>query len=365
MPSLSQRFDVVDAAKAAAVVFIMLHHFAAYGPLSDAAGDATPGLIAWFYEYGRLAVQVFLVCGGYLAARALAPDGQLSVAPAIAVANRYLRLALPFLAAVVLAIAASELAAQWMEDDEFISAAPRLGQLLAHAALLQGVLHYESLSAGAWYVAIDFQLFALLAALLWLARVLPGQAEGRRKYGVLIVLALALASTLWFNRQPQLDDWAPYFFASYAMGVFAYWAGRGLRTAQIAQSILLYVALVGLLLEFRIRVPVAIATALLLHLSHAPALRAWRAPRRVAQLARISYSLFLVHVSVYLLVSAAFLHFDLDDTALGGFAGVALSLALSVGFATLFHRRLEAPAASLRFGPARRPVPGSFALGAG
>ncbi|MBL8480667.1 MAG: acyltransferase family protein [Rhodocyclaceae bacterium] len=365
MQATPVRFDVVDAAKAGAVLFIMLHHFSVYGPLSDAVAEGAPGLTGWLFDYGRLAVQVFLVCGGYLAARALAPDGLLVGSPLLAAVNRYLRLAVPFLAALLLAIAASELAALWMDDDEFISASPRLGQLLAHVALLQGVLHYESLSAGAWYVAIDFQLFALLAALLWFARLARARWAGLREGGTLAVLLLAIASTLWFNRQPGLDDWAVYFFASYAMGVFAYWAGRGLQAAKIAQGLLAACALAGLLLEFRSRVPVALLTALLLNLSHTAALRDWRAPRRVAQLARISYALFLVHVSVYLLVSTVFLHYDLDASVAGGFAGMGIALALSIWFADLFHRRLEAPAAGLRFASARQLAPGKLGLRAG
>ena len=47
--------------------------------------------------------------------------------------------------------------------------APDILQLLAHALLLQDLLDQEALSAGVWYVAIDFQLFALAVTLLWLS----------------------------------------------------------------------------------------------------------------------------------------------------------------------------------------------------
>jgi hypothetical protein len=53
-------------------------------------------------------------------------------------------------------------------EHESISAAPDLGQLLAHVLLLHDLLDQEALSAGVWYVAIDFQLFALAILLLWL-----------------------------------------------------------------------------------------------------------------------------------------------------------------------------------------------------
>jgi hypothetical protein len=47
---------------------------------------------------------------------------------------------------------------------------PEFTQFLAHALLLHSVMGIDSLSAGVWYVAIDFQLFALMLALLWLGQ---------------------------------------------------------------------------------------------------------------------------------------------------------------------------------------------------
>ena len=55
----------IDALKLNAAQLIVLHHFVAYGPLADALSDAAPALTDWFFEYARMAVQVFLVLGGY------------------------------------------------------------------------------------------------------------------------------------------------------------------------------------------------------------------------------------------------------------------------------------------------------------
>ncbi|MDO8774665.1 MAG: acyltransferase, partial [Burkholderiaceae bacterium] len=59
----------VDALKLLASQLIVLHHFATYGPLADALSEVAPALTHWFYDYARMAVQVFLVLGGYLAVR--------------------------------------------------------------------------------------------------------------------------------------------------------------------------------------------------------------------------------------------------------------------------------------------------------
>ena len=60
----------IDALKVLASQIIVLHHLSAYGPVADAMHHAAPVLMDWLYGYGRMAVQVFLVLGGYLMAPA-------------------------------------------------------------------------------------------------------------------------------------------------------------------------------------------------------------------------------------------------------------------------------------------------------
>ena len=72
--STTGREPHIDSLKVIASQLIVLHHFAAYGPLADALEGVTPRLASWFYDYARMAVQVFLVLGGFLAARSLAPN---------------------------------------------------------------------------------------------------------------------------------------------------------------------------------------------------------------------------------------------------------------------------------------------------
>jgi hypothetical protein len=77
-------------------------------------------------------------------------------------------LVIPYLGAIALAIATSFVASRLMQHDS-ISAMPNVPQLLSHLFFLQDILAYESFSAGRWYVAIDFQLFAFCASVVfWL-----------------------------------------------------------------------------------------------------------------------------------------------------------------------------------------------------
>ena len=351
MKPKTARFAFIDGLKVLAIQFILMHHLAAYGPFADEVQAVAPDLISWLYDYARMAVQVFLVAGGYLAARALSAKGAPFTGPLLVTSiNRYLRLALPFIVSLVFAIACSALARQWMDDDEFVSAAPTLAQWLAHLVLLQGILGYESLNAGVWYVAIDLQLFVLLTGLLWLGRQALRLSPRLRHGGVAAVIVLAAASLFWLNRNDQLDNWAPYFFGSYALGVLAYWAGQGYAPAVYGQRLVASLALVALLMDFRWRILVALGTAMFINFSHhSVVLTQWQPGRLMAFLGRSTYALFLVHVPIYVAVTAIFVEFDLLTGAYSALIGMGLTWGLSLWFAGQFHRWVEVPLSRIRF----------------
>jgi peptidoglycan/LPS O-acetylase OafA/YrhL len=171
----------------------------------------------WLYGYSRQVVQVFLVVGGYLAAQSVM-DKPIT-RPLVSIVKRYLRL-VPFyvlallLISVAVAVSRDTIHAAWLPSE------PNLWQFLTHALLLHDLLGFEALSSGVWYVAIDFQLYALLMVLCYAL-----QTENHRRLSV--VVALLCAASMWqFNRVDELDMWAIYFFAAYGLGVLAAWAKR-------------------------------------------------------------------------------------------------------------------------------------------
>ncbi len=339
MATSSNRMPLIDALKAIAALLVLSNHFSSYGPLAAIARDAFPGLFGWLFEYGRMAVQIFLVIAGFLAARGLSREGQaLAVSPLPLLWKRYLRLAIPYLAAIALAIIAAALADQWM-DDEAIPARATFSQWLAHALLLHGVLGIDALSAGVWYIAIDFQLFALMAILLWSGRI--------RVLAPALVLAVATASLFWFNRDAELDNWAIYFFGSYGLGAAAWWASDR-RQMSAWLGVIATVAIAALIVDFRLRIALALAVAMTLGFSRRSGLlETWPNFRPLSFLGQISYSVFLVHFPVLLLANAVYTRLELDSPA-SAILGLAAALTASLLAATGFYRWIESPAASQR-----------------
>lgn len=329
-----KRLPFIDALKALASQLIVLHHLAFYGPMSDYARSLAPETMDWFYGNARIAVQVFLVVGGFLAAQSLSRPGDKPLLQLIW--RRYLKLVRPYFVALLLALLSAAIARHLMNHPA-TPGVPEITQIIAHLLLLQGVLGFDGLSAGAWYVAIDFQLYATLAGLLWLARRLRPDLPA---LGAGFVLLLFAASVFCFNRDSRLDNWAIYFFGAYGLGALTCWgARRGSASLWLLAVFALCIA--ALAVDYRVRIAVALAVAVALAIvRHTGLIERWPDVPLLAWLGRISYSVFLVHYPVCLLVSALFEHFVLHQPEIQA-VGMALAWAASIAGGALFYRLVE------------------------
>jgi peptidoglycan/LPS O-acetylase OafA/YrhL len=230
--------------------------------------------------------------------------------------------------------------------------------------LLQDVLGIPSLSAGAWYVAIDLQCFALLAALaVWQRR--AGRTASAAPGPALLALATT-ASAVLFNRDPALDMWAVYFLCAYGLGVLAAWSVHD-RSARRWLVLTVAVVLVDLAIDPRPRPTLALGTALTLWAvtgrTPSPAnlvadvtanatlsVPSWPTARGlVSSLGNVAYGVFVVHFAVIIAVSGLW--------QLGGWASLesavgfsALVWVGSLALGTLIHTHVERA-------PIQRPSP--------
>jgi len=341
------RFPFVDAIKAVASQLIVLHHLAFYGPMSDYVQSLCPELISWLSQHARIAVQAFLVVGGFLAAHALARDGRLVDKPIGRLLwRRYLKLVMPYLAALLLAILAAAAARNLIAHDS-IPEAPSVAQLVAHVFLLQSVLGFDGLSAGVWYVAIDFQLYAVLLLILWVARrVIPDNPAVARGS----IVALLAVSLFVFNRNAALDNWAIYFFGAYGLGVITYWDTRkGCIGPWMAAAVAIAVA--ALWLDYRSRILVALLVACSVGMArYTGIIECWPRSRVIAWLAQISYSVFLAHFPACLVINAAFARFAPHSPSVQ-LGGMIVAWMASIASGALLHYWVEQPAQSLRGKP--------------
>jgi peptidoglycan/LPS O-acetylase OafA/YrhL len=345
-PERSQHW-LIDGLKVLAAQIIVLHHCVSYGPLASVASIQLPHVSSILFDYGRYAVQVFLVMAGYLAAQ--------SVEKALAIIHvhsngfgtrlvmqlamrRYVRLVGPFVVALLITMVCATLARQWSADD-YIGQPETITQVLAHLFLLQGVMGYESISAGVWYVAIDWQLFTALAVLYAVFQ------RPVMRIGVMSILIVA--SLLYFNRHASFENSFIYFIGAYGLGILAYWA-TGLNAIKAsAKKILVAITCILLLSALHsvwLRNYLALGIAfLLLYAGNRPYPhpQSWLASAMQWASAR-AYCAFLIHFAFILLANTALLAFHVESPAIG-LGLIALISVLSWIAAGYLYRWIELP----------------------
>jgi len=329
---LLERSFTVDVLKVVAAQLIVWHHFSAYGPMADTMTLAWPQLMEWLYRYARQAVQVFLVVGGYLAAQSVMHKP--ITHPLLSIVKRYLRL-VPFyvlalaLISVAVAMSRDTIHATWLPSE------PSFWQFLAHGLLLHDLLGFEALSSGAWYVAIDFQLYALLIVLCHVL-----QTESHKRLSVIV--AVLCAASMWqFNRVDELDMWAIYFFAAYGLGVLAAWAKRSAFETRVFWITAL-LAIGALWLEYRTRLSLALVTAVWLVIKPKGMVH-WTPMKRVVhRLSNSAYVLFLTHFGVIVLVSALW-NMTHATEPMAALMTTSIAWACCVALGLYLHEKVEVP----------------------
>lgn len=341
LPAARAPLPLVVALRALAALIILWHHFALYPPLRVWAAPLLGELLDWFEIHAR-ATQVFFVVGGYVMARSMDARIWGSLALGGFIRERYFRLGLPYLAVLAVVLPVYLFARGWVPD-AVLGQPVSLLQLLAHFFFLQDILGYEPLSAGLWFVCINFQIGLIYVVTLWLR---DGPGRGRLDVVGLVGWGLAIFSLFYANLDTSWDVWALYFFPYFFMGVVVYRAQRG-GIASLEFWLFQALIVAAMVFEWRWRLGIALVVGLLLFTGDRTGFAArWPRSRLIAWLGKISYSLFLIHFPVLVLVSAVWgrLGWDSPDLAV---AGLLTAFALSIVSAAGFHRWIEAPAARL------------------
>lgn len=351
----------LDSIKGVACLLIVAHHLAFYGPMSDVLHPHATVLIDGLYSHARMVVQVFLVLGGYLTAPLILNWGERNTAHVAGLLwRRYARLAVPLMVALTLCMLVTELVRPWFIHPS-VPDEPTWAQLLAHVFMLQGLLGYDSLSAGVWYVAIDFQLYGSAIVLSWAVAAFGPvwHRVGWHSSSVVLmgVVLLTVASLFGFNLDARWDATALYFWGAYGLGVITWYAGRQGSVA-LWSAVLGGLAVMALGWAFRERIALAFASCFFLLWVVAPAERRMTRSAEPTQLpvwlawstrlGQMSYSVFVIHFPVCLVVNAVVAH-TWPGLVWAHALGLVFAMLASVGAGGLLYETIERRQAGWRY----------------
>ena len=318
--------------------------------------------MTWLFEYGRYAVQIFLVMGGYLAAQSLTRTSDLKNPQTVlkTIFNRYLRLFFPYVVALLVTIACAWVARFWVQD-EFVGESETLGQFLAHLFFLQGILGLDSMSAGVWYVAIDWQLYAILAIMLSMFPSLRSL--------IWMLLPLCVASLLYFNRDGSYENYFIYFIGAYGLGVLAQLC-KNYPDQSVNRSAKILMLTIGLVItissfhQFWLRNILAYIVAIALIFfgdwAYKDQKQIHQRPQHQSKVhklvngilwgSRRSYCAFLIHFSFVLLANTLYIGWGMSERHDGALAIALIFIALASSWATanLLYRWIEVPSRNFK-----------------
>jgi peptidoglycan/LPS O-acetylase OafA/YrhL len=356
----------VDTARAAAAVYVVLHH-AMLNVDGHLSPDSLEGVLAGLFAYGHVAVDVFIVLSGFCLMLPLARAPQFGSA-GVFFLRRTARILLPYYAAMALSLL---LIRWWIGSPSGthwdVSLPVRAKDVASHLLMIHqwGDTTSATINHAFWSVGVEYQIYFLFP-LLFLAMRRMGTALATL---FAVVAGYSAWAVSWAAGWPNPS---PYGASMYYLGLFALgaaaaqWAAApesfgARRPLPAGVRVLLWtIALggaVGLLTEGEIhhveqkKQVVSFYAGVL-----AALLMAWRARRpapvaapgpamrMVRRLGVMGFSLYLVHAPVLELVwrwgvRPMPLHSAGEQTLVMMVAGLAASIAV----AALFHAIVERP----------------------
>ena len=262
--------------------------------------------------------------------------------------------------ALLVTIACAWVARFWVQD-EFVGESETLGQFLAHLFFLQGILGLDSISAGVWYVAIDWQLYAILAIMLSMFPSLRSL--------IWMLLPLCVASLLYFNRDGLYENYFIYFIGAYGLGVLAqlcknYPDQSVNRSAKILMLTIGLVIIISSFQQFWLRNILAYSVAIALILfgdwAYKDQKQIHQRPQHQSKVhklvngilwgSRRSYCAFLIHFSFVLLANTLYIGWGMSQRHDGALAIALIFIALASSWATanLLYRWIEVPSRNFK-----------------
>lgn len=342
-PSIAtpSRLAGIEALRGFAALAVVFYHF----PVQFLDRLGLPDLAIRAIRSGYLGVDAFFVLSGFVIALSLRSGPFRWPYFFRFILRRSIRLDPPYWFAILLEIGLGWLGLHYFGDSSYTF--PTFIDIGAHVLYLQGILGRLQISDVFWTLCFEIQFYVTLVGLVVLAnsgmvrqRVSPKLSLGLC-FTLLTLLSLAIRAG-WITSPNEGIAIGRLYQFSLGVGAYLYATKR----VSGAPFILLTLGTIGVRLSagaFSELLVTGFAVMTCLASVKAPSFNAITAWPPLQFLGRISYSLYLYHASIVGRISALTLQVSGTAGILLPWIGFAAGVAVSVLFAFVVHRVLEAP----------------------
>lgn len=344
-PQQKAQFHFVQALRGIAALWVVLFHIHESEYIEGLTAMLPKALTFILFEIGSSGVAIFFVLSGLVITHSVVVNPMNGRDLLHFGLRRSVRLDPPYWAAIALALSVTGVMARVHGET---TAPPSFAIVAAHMLYLQEVMQMPRINMVFWTLTYEFQFYIVLAIGHWLASrfIARGTSVARAQFIVgaplaMLALLAALAPSGWAPQGLFVNLWHAFF-----LGVLAYLAGYR-RQSVVPLCCVAAATLVGAAdRETLFGVP-AVMTAFILFLSgRSGYLLHGMSHAAFGFLGRISYSLYLTHVPLMIIVFGAWGRLA-GRSALADLAGFGFGLVLLVLGGYAFWWVIERPSQRL------------------
>jgi peptidoglycan/LPS O-acetylase OafA/YrhL len=345
-----KRVAGLDGLRGLCALYVLLFHCWAY-TFRGFPRYRGPEWLSWL-GFGRLAVVMFLVVSGFSLATAAARNGW-----RLGSLGRYARRRSWRILPAYAAALAFSLVIAWTVVRQPHSAEPTSESVVVYALLLQDLIAAPTPNGAFWSIGVEALLYGVLPLLVLLCRRIGPAAM----LAVVTLPVVVIGFAVFDGSPPQGDNWlAPHLVPAFAAGVVAAgvvaaddrfhrkpWALLSVLAATPVGILVLYQGsrwMVGHYYWVDLAVAPAMTLLLLAIVSGRPApLIRLLDSRPLKQLGAFSYSLYLIHLPIVVVVTQKLVIPRLGRGTASFTVTTVLAGGLSLAGAWLFARVFESP----------------------
>lgn len=341
-PDGDVRYIFLDGVRGLAALAVVCHHLLDGTVLGPVLDRIFPGPLTFFCHHGARGVQVFFVISGFVVAHALRRTEPTFRAAGNFILRRQLRLDPPYWTA--LAVTLAVMALEWCVPGLTPRRLPGVGEVLLNMCYLQNVTGVTQVLGVAWTLCIEVQFYLVFIFLVTFCRMVANGPVPSLL--IFAVGGLGLLSLFEHTSEVATPPWLLPFWFYFVAGIFCYWHLHGRLGAVVFWTFIGALA-VAAWHDQDGRTAVGLATVLVFYaVGRAGRLTTWLGHSVFGYLGKISYSLYLIHLPVLLVILRAGYKLTGENqvAAVGWFV---LALLTSIATAHVFCVYVEVPSARL------------------